>query len=260
MRNKVFFSFTMLLILFLLLIRAAIAETKLTNEGIKFPDGTTQTTSASGATGLWSSSDFDIYYNSGNVGIGTTNPLRKFHVHDGTLRLSSGTASLEFKNGLSFSVIDSAPGGFDFQSLGASRMVITERYDSSGIVGIGTTEPQYELDVIGDIRATGSVYYGGSSGSADGTPYYKPDYVFESGYSVLSTDEVIELLKKEKSLPWITSRSEEKKENGEIVDMTRMAFETVETVENLQLQIIELSKIIKKQQKQIDYLMNKDKE
>ena len=83
MRNNVFFSFTIVLILFLLAISGARAETKLTNEGIQFPDGTTQTTSASGTTGLWSSSDFDIYYNSGKVGIGTTNPLRTFHVHEG---------------------------------------------------------------------------------------------------------------------------------------------------------------------------------
>jgi len=38
--------------------------------------------------------------------------------------------------------------------------------------------------------------------------------------------------------------------------MTRMSFEVVETVENLQLQIIELTKIIDEQQKQISELKN----
>jgi hypothetical protein len=46
-------------------------------------------------------------------------------------------------------------------------------------------------------------------------------------------------------LPWITSAAKEKEENGNVVDITRMAFETVETIENLQLQIIEMDKQIK---------------
>ncbi len=40
-------------------------------------------------------------------------------------------------------------------------------------------------------------------------------------------------------LPWLTSVS---KEQNNVVDMTRMSFETLEAVENMQLQIIELKK------------------
>ncbi len=118
-------------------------------------------------------------------------------------------------------------------------------YIKGGNLGVGTETPLYKVDVSGSIRALGSVYYGGSEGSANGTAYTKPDYVFEESYKVFGTEEVEEFLEKENHLPWITSAEKEREENGNATDMTRMAFETVETVENLQLQIIEQSKLIR---------------
>ena len=79
--------------------------------------------------------------------------------------------------------------------------------------------------------------YGGTDGSANGTVYKKADYVFEKGYKPLSTTEVEQFIKKKGHLPWMTSAKAEKKG---MVNMTRMGFETVETVENLQLQIIQI--------------------
>jgi hypothetical protein len=117
----------------------------------------------------------------------------------------------------------------------------------AGYVGIGTKYPQYTLDVIGNIRAQGSVYYGGSEGNQNGTLYNKPDYVFEEGYDIMSVDKVEEYLKKENHLPWMTSAKQENQENGDAINITRMAFETVETAENLQMQVIELNKIVKEQ-------------
>ena len=127
---------------------------------------------------------------------------------------------------------------------------------SSGNTGISTREPKYKLDVDGSIRATGSVYYGGTDGSTDGNLYTKPDYVFKEDYNLLSIDKVEIFINKERHLPWITSAKQEKKDNNNLIDMTRMSFEVVETVENLQLQIIELTKIIDEQQKQISELKN----
>ena len=82
----------------------------------------------------------DIYRLTGDVGIGTANPIQQFQV------------------------------GF-----GTSVFVI----DSLGEVGIGTTNPQYTLDVLGDINFTGTFRQNGSPFVAsrwtagDGNDIYK---------------------------------------------------------------------------------------
>jgi hypothetical protein len=119
-------------------------------------------------------------------------------------------------------------------------------------VGIGTVDPQYRLDVVGDIRATGSVYYGGNAGSANGTAYTKPDYVFEEAYEPMSFDEVETFIQKENHLPWITAAKEERS----AVNMTRMGFQTLEAVENLQLQNLSLYRQIEELKKEIAQLKN----
>ena len=110
------------------------------------------------------------------------------------------------------------------------------------------------MDVIGNIRATGSVFYGGTEGNTNGTAYTKPDFVFDDSYKVLQTKDVEEYLERENHLPWITSAEKEKEENGAVTDMTRMAFETVESVENLQLQIIDQQKLIRELKVENDWL------
>lgn len=188
-------------------------------------------------------SDALVVLKSGNIGMGTSVPR---HILDLGSALGKKLAVYQGPDGNSFYGFGISSNTLEIYA-GADvndgpAMVVKK---NTGRVGIGMSDPKYKLDVSGDIRATGSVYYGYILPDGIATPYIKPDYVFEDGYKIMSTEQVAEHLEREKSLPWITSLKQEKEENGALIDMTRMSFETVEAVENLQIQIIELSKLIK---------------
>ena len=180
----------------------------------------------------------------GNVGIGTTSPTNKLDV-SGNLAIGTGSSLTTFE------MRDIANASWKFSTIGSILRFMNDNGGSysekmvirnTGNVGIGTTSPSYKLDVIGDIRATGDMLYGGTDGSANGSVYTKADYVFEKGYKPLSTTEVERFIRKKRHLPCMTSAKAEKKG---LVNMTRMDFETVETVENLQIQIIDQNNVIK---------------
>jgi len=105
----------------------------------------------------------------------------------------------------------------------------------SGNFGINTNSPDKLLTVDGDARITGDIIYGSLTPGKN----KKLDFVFESGYKKdFKISEVEEFIKVNKHLPWVTSVKDEK----EGINMTRLSFETLETIENQQLQIIELNK------------------
>jgi len=146
----------------------------------------------------WTESSGNVYRSSGNVGIGQTNPTYNLHVA-GTGRVSTTLSvgqdlTIDTAGDLNFAATHRqminlrvgaegfgigtqtdttyfrSPGNFAFYedgthsttdldaNGGTARLVIK----SGGKVGIGRTNPSYDLDVVGDINFSGNLYQGGS--------------------------------------------------------------------------------------------------
>ena len=121
----------------------------------------------------------------------------------------------------------------------------------SGYVGINTNTPDQPLTVTGNARISGDIFY---SGNLINAKIIKQENVFSPNYTkIYNISEVENFIKKNNHLPWITSAKDEK----EGINITRMSFQTLESVENQQLQIIELNKQITEKDKTIQKLENK---
>ncbi|MGC9315718.1 MAG: hypothetical protein ACP5G4_08880 [bacterium] len=123
---------------------------------------------------VWEINGSDIYFDSGNVGIGTASPEQALHIFgsstthlllesggfaflqaDGGGSSNSGVAFLN--DGVSKGVICWNPPNEQLQFSSGDAVLPEMVLNSDGKVGIGTETPATELDVVGDIRATGKI-------------------------------------------------------------------------------------------------------
>lgn len=134
--------------------------------GFKFPDGTTQTTSAQS---VWTTNINDIYYNSGFVGIGTSTPTAPI-----TLDKNNGAGPLNPANDSNTYITFGGwktSGGHDYRmgvdsgtmwfgSSGSFRWNNSQNGNTlmtlnNGNLGIGTASPSVPLEVAGQVKITG---------------------------------------------------------------------------------------------------------
>jgi hypothetical protein len=122
----------------------------------------------------WTTSGSNIYYNLGNIGIGTTSPSSDIHINGGpsfatSIRMSSADNVV---NGFLISkdigdniILNQTENKFlAFATNNNERMRIL----TGGNIGIGTATPSYALDVAGNIRSSGTILGGNSTDASRG--------------------------------------------------------------------------------------------
>ena len=112
-----------------------------------------------------SRNDITINGDNGKVGIGTNSTTDQLTVagSGAILRLKSSLSytDMAFQNSVVTNFIESEEGRFHFFVGGGSAGNRQLTVSSSGMVGIGTAVPAYNLDVVGSGRFTGNVYASG---------------------------------------------------------------------------------------------------
>lgn len=166
----------------------------------------------------------------GNFGISSKSSIGIFAAEDITIR-NQGV----------YSSIGNVHYFFTNDQLNPGRVTLRMALTNDGRVGIGTSNPSHKLSVVGTIDACEIIV----------DSFSWCDYVFEEDYERMSWKEKSKYLRRNKHLPKIAS-AKEIKENGLKTSETMKGM--VFNIEENTLDIIDLYKIIEKQQEEIENL------
>ncbi|HWQ55154.1 MAG TPA: hypothetical protein VN442_15815 [Bryobacteraceae bacterium] len=179
-----------------------------------------------------------IYYNGGNIGIGTASPNQKLVVN-GVIRVNdagggqNGYIELENTGGWDTGLYSNTHIRFrsaaDTRFLNGSGAELMRVVGATGNVGIGTTNPQYKLAVNGNIGAQDIIV----------TNTGWSDYVFRPGYCLRPLSEVNAFIQKHHHLPEIPTEAEVKAQGVSLWDMQA---KLLAKVEELTLHLIQQEK------------------
>ncbi len=176
--------------------------------------------------------------NSGNVGIGTSEPAAKLHVEGGYMQLTREGQYLRFNasNGAS---------GTDYPNPYAESVEIGS---STGVIRFWSSEQGDNKLICGSLWAREDVWVQGFDPWAD--------FVFEPDYKLMPLNELETYIATNKHLPEVPS-AQEIGENG--FKLAEMDALQMQKIEELTLYILQLQEQITKMQKEINQLKKEEK-
>ncbi len=201
----------------------------------------------------------NIYYNSGNVGIGTPNPNAKLTVA-GEIHINWEYPYIQFnsshwndrsfiQNGVNLSAqttgdymvfYNPSAKGYNFRQGNYNLLTI----EPNGNIGIGTSSPQSKLTVAGDIQ----------SRKVKVTIDAGADFVFEEDYDLKKLGDLQKYIQQHKHLPEIPSAKEMEAKG---IELGEMNVKLLQKIEELTLYVIDQNKKLEQQSQELKILKEK---